>query len=163
MIRALEKRDCAEVLGIVNENWRTVYSGYVNPDLLSKEGCMRRSGELVRDFAAKRLFEYVYEENGEVLGMVSFGKTCESGLPEAFEVWRLYVSCKAQKKGIGSKLLEFAEEKAKSLGYKIIVIWAFTENYHALTFYKKHGYRADHEEYLGEPYRAVGVRLIKEI
>lgn len=163
MIRAIEKRDSETVCGIVNENWRTVYSGYVDPVLLSREGCMRRSGELIRDFVLKRFSEYVYEENGEVLGMVSFGKTEESDLPESFEVWRLYVSCKAKQKGIGSRLLEFAEEKAVSFGYKTIIIWAFKENFRALSFYEKHGYHIDREEYLDEPYGAVGVRFIKKI
>ncbi|MDO5409377.1 MAG: GNAT family N-acetyltransferase [Lachnospiraceae bacterium] len=54
-------------------------------------------------------------------------------------------------KGIGKKLLYFAEQQAKENGYKESIIWAFKENIRALSFYQKCGYSIDKEEYLGEP------------
>ncbi len=161
MIRALEPDDCGDVLAIVNENWRRVYSGYVDPALLSKEGCMRRNGELVRDFVSKRTSEYVWEENDKILGMISFGKTGEKDCPEAFEVWRLYVARDEQNRGIGGGLLDFAEKQARIGEYSEIVIWAFKRNVNAVAFYQNRGYRADREELLGAPYNAEAVRLKK--
>lgn len=162
MIRGFENSDAEAIFVIINENWRTVYSGYVDPALVSHEGCMRRNGELVRDFVSKRFSEYVWEENREVRGMISFGKTGETDCSEAFEIWRLYVAKSAQGQGIGSALLEFAETAARERGFREMVIWTFKENKRALEFYQKHGCTIDKEIFL-EKYKAVGVRLKKTL
>ena len=46
---------------------------------------------------------------------------------------------KFQGKGIGRLLLDFAQQKAKEQGYKRIVIWAFRDNYRAVSFLLKNG------------------------
>ena len=63
----------------------------------------------------------------------------------------------------GRRLLDFAEQCARERGYARAVIWAFRENTRAAAFYQSRGYRADREEYMGEPYRAWGIRRIKQL
>lgn len=142
MIRTLEEKDIEIVCSIVNDNWKSVYAGYVNPLLLNEDGCAERIRQLKSDFATHRLSEYVWEENNQVSA---------------------YVAAQFQKKGIGKLLLDFAEQRAKEQGYNKIVIWAFKDNHQAVSFYQKSGYCIDKEEYLDEPYFAVGIRLKKEI
>ncbi len=48
-------------------------------------------------------------------------------------------------------LFNFAEQKAEEQGYKEIVLWAFKNNHHAVSFYQKRGYSIDKEEYRIEP------------
>ncbi|EET58865.1 acetyltransferase, GNAT family [Marvinbryantia formatexigens DSM 14469] len=163
MIRPLEKKDIKTVCNIVNDNWKNVYTGIVNPFLLSEEGCAERIRQLESDFSTHRLSEYVWEEDSNVEALLSIGDTIDTDITGAFEIWRVYVSAKFQGKGIGRLLLDFAQQKAKEQGYKRIVIWAFKDNYRAVSFYQKNGYCIDKEEYLGEPYFAIGVRLKKEI
>ncbi|MDE7230633.1 MAG: GNAT family N-acetyltransferase, partial [Oscillospiraceae bacterium] len=158
MIRKIEQSDYKIVCDIVNDNWRCVYRGYVDPLLLTESGCDERERQLIDDFKSGRLSEYVFEENGQVLGMISFGKTGERDCPNSFEIWRLYIHREFQDRGIGRCLLEFAEEHAHSLGYSDIVIWAFKQNVNAAVFYKKHGYHPDIEAFLGAPYNADGMR-----
>lgn len=62
MIRKLEEKDIDKVCKIINDNWKSVYSSYVNDELLSDEGCIKRAERLRKDFISHRLFEYVYEE-----------------------------------------------------------------------------------------------------
>ena len=163
MIRPLETNDYESAINIVNENWKSVYAGYVNPELLDDIGCQNRSIELQKDFFSCRLEEYVWEESKKIWALLSFGKTEDYDKPGAFEIWRVYVSKDAQGKSIGKCLLRFAEQKAKEKGYNEIIIWAFKNNYRAVNFYIKSGYQIDKEEYLGEQYRTFGVRLIKKI
>ncbi len=163
MIRPLEEKDIEIVCGIVNENWKNIYAGYVNPLLLDENGCAERIHHLKLDFTTHRLSEYVWEEDNQVSAMLSIGDTADTDIAEAFEIWRVYVAAQFQKKGIGKSLLDFAEQRAKRQGYKRIVIWAFKDNYRAVSFYQKQGYCIDKEENLGEPYLAMGVRLKKEI
>ena len=133
----------------------------MNPDLLSAEGCAERARSLKQDFAARRLEEYVWEEKGRVLGLLSIGDTADRDRPAALEIWRIYLVPAAQGRGIGGRLLAFGERRARDLGRREILIWAFRENRRALAFYEKHGYQPDREEYLGPPYLTYGVRLIK--
>lgn len=163
MIRPLEQKDYIAVIRIVNESWKTVYAGYVAPALLTEAGCRERAERLERDFSTHRLAEYVWEEEGELLALLSIGDTADPDLPGAFEIWRIYVAPAAWGKGIGGQLLEFAERYAREHGYTQAVIWAFRENTRAGAFYQSHGYRPDKEEYLGEPYEAWGVRRRKNL
>ncbi|MDO5521905.1 MAG: GNAT family N-acetyltransferase [bacterium] len=163
MIRKLEVEDIETVCKIVNNNWIRVYQGYVNPVLIDENGCKEREIRLKKDFRSKRLSEYVWEEQGQVVAMLSIGETADTDRIGDFEVWRIYIDSEFQGKGIGSQMLNFAEETAKAKGYSNIVIWAFKNNIPAISFYNKHGYTIEKEEYLGETYQAYGVRLIKEI
>lgn len=163
MIRNLEKADYNIVCDIVNDNWKNVYNGFVNPELLNPAGCNKRKIELENDFQCHRFSEYVWEEHGKVLAMLSIGDTEDTDRTGAFEIWRIYITSTSQGKGLGGKLLAFAEQQAKENGYKEIVIWAFKENIRAVSFYQKHGYMINKEEYLGEPYLSYGVRLLKTL
>lgn len=163
MIRPLAKKDYDIVIDIVNTNWKNVYSNYVNPLLLNEVGCKEREEELKQDFQSKRLSEYVWEEQGQVLALLSIGNTADIDKKRAFEIWRIYVKPEAQRHNIGSQFLLFSEHEAQKQGYQEILIWAFQRNTQALSFYQKQGYIIDKNEYLGEPYLTFGTRLIKKI
>ena len=146
MIRPLSEKDYNIAIDIVNTNWKRTYSNYVNPSLLNEIGCKERAEELRHDFQSKRLSEYVWEEQGQILALLSIGDTADIDKKGAFEIWRIYV-----------------RPEAKRQGYQEIVIWAFQENTTAISFYQKNGYVIDKNEYLGEPYLTFGIRLIKTL
>ncbi|NFR85912.1 GNAT family N-acetyltransferase [Clostridium botulinum] len=110
-----------------------------------------------------RLSNYIYECNGQIVALLSIGDTIDSDKIGAFEVWRIYISEAYQNQGIGNQLINFAEEQAFNSGYKEIIIWAFKGNWRAISFYKRHEYMKDKEEYLGEPYLTYGVRFNKRL
>lgn len=163
MIRLMRMGDLDNVGEIVNQNWKDTYHAYVNPQLLSDEGCENRKWEIKEELVSGSLTNYVYEDGGNVKALLTIGKTADADTPDAFEIWRIYVSRDSQGKGIGKMLLEFAEGQAVSSGFREIVIWAFKENKKAVSFYKHCGYVEDKEMDLGEPYGAEGVRLCKEV
>ena len=163
MLYSLTDDDFAAAIDIINKNWQLQYTDIVNPDLLSKSGLSERANNLKSDFINHRLKEYVWKESGQVLAILSIGDTSDIDRPRAFEIWRIYVEPMAQRKGIGRRLINFAETFAQNNGYQEIVIWAFRENKAALHFYQALGYYIDKEEYLDEPYQAYGVRLLKKI
>ena len=163
MLRPLEEKDLDCVIDIVVESWRALYRGYVSPELFTEAGVWAQRLRLRADLTSRRLEESVWEEDGRVLGLLSVGDTADSDRPGAFEIWRVYLAPEARGRGIGGQLLAWAEARARERGYGEAVIWAFRENVRALAFYQKHGYRPDREEYLGEPYCAYGVRLVKAL
>lgn len=125
MLRLLSERDYDTAIDIVNSNWEKMYSGYVNPRLLDEDGCKERAEELRHDFQSKRLSEYVWEEQGRVLALLSIGDTADTDKEGAFEIWRIYVEPRSQGHSIGSQCLAFSEQEAKRRGYQEIIIWAF--------------------------------------
>ena len=163
MIRLMEMGDLEVIGEIVNKNWKDTYSAYVNPELLSDVGCEKRKQEIEEELISGSLMNYVYEDEGTVKALLTFGKTADADKPDAFEIWRIYVSHDSQGKGIGRMLLEFAERQAAASGFREIVIWAFKENGKAVSFYQKSGYVIDKTVDLGEPYDAEGVRFCKGI
>lgn len=163
MIRPLEEKDYDIVIEIININWKKTYSNYVSPVLLNEDGCRERADKLRHDFQSRRLSEYVWEEQGQVLALLSIGDTADTDKKGAFEIWRIYVKLEAQGRNIGSQCLVFSEQEAKKRGYEEIIIWAFQENTKAILFYQKNGYVIDKSEYLGKPYLTVGTRLIKKV
>ena len=56
------------------------YSGYVNPLLLNPDECAERTRRLKTDFAARRLSEYVWEEENQVSAMFPFIKRGDTAL-----------------------------------------------------------------------------------
>lgn len=146
MIRLLQESDIEIICKIVNDNWKSVYNGYINEKLLNKQGCLERKNRLREDFLSGRLLNYIYEYRGQPIALLSVGNTADKDKPMAFEIWRIYISRTYQNQGIGGRLLNFAEQEAFSLGHHEVVIWAFKENVHAISFYEKHGYRKDIEQ-----------------
>lgn len=163
MIRPLAERDYDAVIRIVNQNWKNVYAGYVNPELLSDTGCEERGRRLKEDFNQQRLYEYVWEESNKILGLLSMGAADDTDRFGAFEIWRVYIAEDAQGRGIGRRLLAFAENNAKANGYTEIIIWTFSRNTRAIEFYQQCGYQVDKEKYMDSPYLAFGTRLLKYI
>lgn len=163
MIRALQKTDLEKICRIVNDNWKPVYAGYINKTLLNETGCEDRASELKEDFYSGKLENYIYEKDGQAVALLSFGDTADPDKAGAFEIWRIYLDKSVQGCGIGSQLLGFAEKEAANTGRHEIVIWTFSQNAVAISFYEKHGYHKDKTEYLGEPYLAYGTRFLKTI
>lgn len=163
MIRLLEERDFSTVCKIVNDAWKTVYAGYVNEKLLNEQGCIDRESRMKKDFLSGRLSNFVYEYKGQPVALLSIGETADLDKTGAFELWRIYIQENYRNQGIGLQLLKFTEEEAARLGFHEILIWAFRQNYGAITFYKKYGYEFDKEEYLGESYLTYGIRFSKKI
>ena len=161
-VRRLIQKDMERAAEIVNRCWKTTYVGYVDPVQLGEVWCGKRSEAIKDEFRTNGLGNYVFDEKG-VKGILSCGKSADADKPEAFELWRIYVDPAFQAQGIGSKLLAFGEALAKERNYQEMVIWAFEKNENACMFYRKHGYKPDITQHLGENFNAEGLRFIKSL
>lgn len=91
MIRPLAESDFDTVISIVNRNWKDVYTGYVNQELLNEAGCQERGQQLKKDFISHRLSEYVWVESGQILGLLSMGQLLIRTKP-TFLKYGVYIS-----------------------------------------------------------------------
>ena len=163
MIRRLQNEDMDVACDIVNDNWKSVYAGYVNEELLGEKGCADRKERLKKDFLSGRLENYIYDQDHQVVALLSIGPSEDPDREGSFEVWRIYLKKEFQRQKIGSELIRFAEAQAQKEGFREIVIWAFQQNTSAVTFYQKNGYQVDQTNYLGEPFFAYALRLQKTL
>jgi len=83
---------------------------------------------------------------GRLVGMGALRKKGE----KTAEIKRMRVRPGLQGKGIGTKLLERLEAKAKELGYSRIILDSTTKQAGALSFYRKHGYNAIERKRVGK-------------
>jgi GNAT superfamily N-acetyltransferase len=102
----------------------------------------------------KRMRFFGYMKEGELLGVIGKEPVKDTTL-----IRHLYVLTKAQGKGIGSKLLEFAQSMA-STEYLLIGTWQAA--IWAIAFYKKQGFElADNKDDLLRKYWNIPDRQIE--
>ena len=100
--------------------------------------------EVLADYHAKE-FEhghgaFAWEENGHITGYVYFAP--EEMTDQTWHIWWIAVDSTAQGRGLGSKLLAFAEEEIRDRGGRLLLVETATLPKYEPTrrFYLKHGY-----------------------
>ncbi len=94
------------------------------------------------------LFWMAVDENDRVIGCIGYSRI--PGTDEAF-LHRLYVKASEKRKGIGTRLLETAEEHMRSRGITVshVHLGAPAEQwFESYSFYPKHGYREYQPRYM---------------
>lgn len=107
---------------------------------------------------------YVYKEDDEFIGEVSLVFDTND-LDYTMDGRRIYVShliVKPEKRrnGIGKRLVEYATDKAKEMGYSEMSIGVDLDNYPALKLYADSGF--DKILFIGEDQQGKYVKLLKE-
>ncbi|WP_035795546.1 GNAT family N-acetyltransferase [Butyrivibrio sp. WCD3002] len=85
-------------------------------------------------------FGIVAEENGEkkLLACIEF---CPEEWSNRLLITELWVADELHRKGIGTKLMNLAKEKAKAQGRRAIMLETQSCNVRAITFYRKQGFK----------------------
>ena len=103
----------------------------INPDLLDIKANYFERGDM---------FWIAIDENDRVIGSIGYSKTENSN--EAF-LHRLYVKASEKRKGIGTKLLLFAENETVKRGITVLHVHLGEPKeqwFESYSFYPKHGY-----------------------
>jgi GNAT superfamily N-acetyltransferase len=131
-IESAADSDLDEILSLVNKviaEWfiKIIPKEYYKEPFLSK-----------KQFSQMATFMefFVVRKEGQIIAVGSFGSRDEK------TAWipLMHVHSKYQRKGIGSSLMRFLEEKAKSFDYNSIQLETDGEAEWAINFYEKHGY-----------------------
>ena len=124
------------------------------PGQVIKNMCQRYSPSNIAELSHTRDI-FVAEEDGEIVGTVNL----EGPKGRLFMgAYALFVDPQSIKQGIGRSLMELAEEKAKSIGFRQIRV---TSSLTARKFYEKIGYvKVDETE--SEEYGS-GLLMIKNL
>lgn len=129
MIRKCNELDFDRILDIIN-NAAQVFRGIIPPEYW-KEPYMSRA-ELRHELDQKIVF-YGFEKNNELVGVMGIQYKLDVML-----IRHAYVYPTEQNRGIGGKLLSYLQE----LTAKPILIATWSNDFNAIRFYKKYGFRA---------------------
>lgn len=117
--------------------WQEAYQGLIDPAYLER---------LTLDKCVKAAFQWtenilVAKENDRVIGFVGYGACREKDLPEAGEVFALYILSEYYGKKAGYALMQAALGRLSE--YRRVAVWVLQGNERAARFYEKCGFRFD--------------------
>jgi GNAT superfamily N-acetyltransferase len=125
-------QDVEEVVAVISRTNREAYRGIIPRDLF-REPILSREA-LLQDW--KRMSFWVYR----IERVVGVAALCQEDAERGSVRW-VYVLPEHQRKGIGSALLTFLEDKARAIGLRRLRLRTIERAYWAVAFYQKLGYR----------------------
>ena len=133
-----EVSNCLEIAKLIKDGWDAAYKGIIPEEYLKNRELDKMSKGWKEKIETTQEV-YVYKENNQILGVIMFGKARDFECEDTGEVFVLYVKVEEKRRGIGSKLIEFAKNKLIEAGYRKMIIWCLKGNIQGENFYKKHG------------------------
>ena len=133
-----EIKDSFEIAKLIKEGWDSAYKGIISDEDLKNSDVEKMSERWINIIKSEDNV-YIYKEENKILGVIRFGKCEEINYQNIGEIFCLYVRVEEKRKGIGTRLLEFAKNKLIEDGYNKMIIWCLKGNNQGANFYKKHG------------------------
>jgi ribosomal protein S18 acetylase RimI-like enzyme len=128
VIRPATDADAEAIAGIQARTWRWAYGDFIAPeDMPVASERLPRWREVI---AAGRV--RVFDQDGEVVGYVAVDDD---------ELASLYVDPTAQGAGVGTRLLQDAQERIRTAGHARAWLYVYADNAHGCAFYERHGWR----------------------
>jgi len=167
-IRQATDADIPAIAHIVNEAWKSAYSGIIPQsylDSIREEGKVKRLREGLERVPHMRY--YVFSEDGVPVGAASLHRARDEDMPDAAEFSFFYFLPSVWRRGYGTMLLNYLKRTSANAGFLRICCWVLEENLRAVSFYESQGLLRDgtrQTETIGIPLeevRCVGF-LLKE-
>lgn len=140
-------QDASGIAQVHVQSWQTSYRGIVSSEVLENQSVSRRQGYWEQVLAYETFGEDLHcvfvaaNENGEIVGFASGGKSRQENLPFAGELYAIYLLETVKRQGIGQKLFYSATEKLRAEGFSSMMLWVLAENIPGRRFYEKMGGR----------------------
>lgn len=145
VIRRAGVADAEVIAGIDVRAWWHGYSGFLDEQRLSERSVDERTVSWSEHLGAAAPGEtWVLAVADRIAGYVSVGPARDPDLgTSSGELYALYVDPPAQGAGAGTQLLAHSRRRLGELGFGEAVLWTFTENGLARTFYEQQGWELD--------------------
>lgn len=159
-VRTAGEHDCARIASVHVQAWREAYAGLLPQALLDGLDPTRRADQWRRHLAGEDEMGCLAigeDEAGQAVGFVAGGAPLEGALGWDAEVIALYVLARAQRGGLGRRLLAYAAGRFAEAGAGSIGLWVLRDNL-ARGFYEALGGRPS-----GERVDTIGGRSVVEV
>lgn len=150
-VRAARPDDAEAIADAHVRGWLATYRGVVPDAILDGLSTDRRTAYWRDTIAAETATgaaparTWVVEAAGAVQGFASTGPIRDqpAGLPDAGEVFAIYLAPEARGRGLGRVLFGYAVDDLVARGFDPIVVWVFEANAGARRFYEAASFRPD--------------------
>lgn len=141
-IRAITIDDADALAKIHIDAWKEAYRDLVPIEHLNGLNYAHRAAGFRSAIADKREETYCAEDINGLLGFVTLGSCRDRDVDHSTtgEIWGIYLAPGHWRKGIGSKLCQYAESVLRSRHCHQIVLWVFEANASARRFYEALGF-----------------------
>lgn len=143
MIREAVVDDAHQIATVQILAWQYVYAGIVNESFLQGMSIEDRTSRWQQILTQNIEDNYVAEDNGKIVGWISFGRSRDENATDAGEIYGIYILPDCWMRGFGRELMEFAESNLWQQGFSIITLWVLELNDKSRNFYSKVGYSFD--------------------
>jgi ribosomal protein S18 acetylase RimI-like enzyme len=144
LIRPWQKKDLATISKITLQSWISTYSSFIpESDLTSYVNNHYTETHLLTMFDDPFVFGFVAETGSHIVG---YARLVFNRDENRLYVPSLHVAPKFQSQGIGTQLLDVAEEQAAGRGLDELWIGAMVKNKRALALYREIGFLFVKEE-----------------
>lgn len=170
VIRPAEPADAPRLGHVHVAAWQWAYRGLMPDDVLDSlrpESRARAWKAWLGPDATEDFSAWVAEVDGEIVGFASSSLPRDEDLPEgSVELLSIYLLEDHVGTGVGSALLEAAEDAWRKAGAEYAVLWVMEGNARTIRFYERHGWKADGEsrgEQVAEGTTVPVVRYVKPL
>lgn len=142
-VRVASEEDIEQITDVHVASWKSAYRGLIPKNTLENIDREARRAMWARTIAERPSETVISTSHGEITGLANFGKYRDSqDIDHCGEIRAIYVLEKHWRKGIGSKLLEYAVASL-SRNHQEVVLWVLKSNTRAIEFYERHGFSRD--------------------
>jgi len=141
LIRKAIKEDSYNIAKLIVLSWQTAYKGLLEDNYLNNLSVSDRIAGWENNILNQNdnSHIYVYEEDNKILGVIRFGKPIDESSKYNSEILVLYVEPSLKRKGIGTKLFDFAKTYFINNNTTNMIIWCLKNNIPSIKFYEKMG------------------------
>lgn len=147
-IRKAEYGDIGRISEIYIFTKRMTYRTIFQDDMVSFHEMQVLKTAMEFQTEPKRLKNILVYDDGIIKGIMNRGESREKDLPDAFELYELYVDPFFQRQGIGECLIRTFLAEAAAMSKKTLILWVVEENIQARKFYENFLFAPDGKKQL---------------
>ena len=143
-IRKTTRDEIPGLARFLDDCWRFAYRDILPCDYLDSLDSDARAKKFLAGFdGGKTGFLIAVDDDqkdNNIIGAGVYGSSTNPNYSDCGEIMAIYVCHDSIGTGLGHNMFIQMEDSLKSTGYKKIILYVFTENHRAISFYQKHGY-----------------------
>ena len=137
-IRLAIPADAPDIAEVLMRSWEVAYKDIVPADFIRERNATRTAQFKIPDDDTSY---YIMQKYGKTVGMMRL--LPDNSDDSIYDLQAIYLHPDYFLQGIGTTAMEFAFEKARSLGKTAVTVWVLEDNINAIKFYKKCGFAVD--------------------
>ncbi len=144
-IRVATVEDAEQIAAVHVQSWQGAYRRLLPDDVLNNLSIERRIKGWQSILADPANIVPVYEDDGRVVGFVSYGRTRDEDLDQnkTGEIYAIYLLPDRWGQGFGAALMKEGLNRLEKQGYQAVSLWVLAGNERAIHFYEQFGFKSD--------------------